>query len=65
MGARKVDRCSECGAVLEARPVRCPLCGTETIAPEVAERDRDQYQSNLRQLREELQRLREDDAEAV
>lgn len=51
--------------MLEARPARCPLCGTDADTPADKSPDVDGYQSNLRKLREELKRLREDDAEAV
>lgn len=62
-------RCSECGAQLRLRPASCPLCGAElkereqAAADEVA--DPDDYQSNVRELRAELERLRRGEAEAV
>jgi hypothetical protein len=69
MGAK---RCKECGAQLRLRSTSCPLCGTgeETDAPKAPGRGKsetsvvnvDDYQSDIRKLREELRRLR--DAEA-
>ena len=62
--------CSECGAELEPGPALCPLCGT----PARAEKDWsdkpptggvDDYHSDLRKLKAQLKRLRDDDAEAV
>jgi hypothetical protein len=46
---------------------RCPLCGTEWTSGEkrAVVYDRDRYQSAIRDLREELQRIRREDAEAV
>lgn len=65
-----VKRCSECGAELKAGPARCPLCGAEPGAPD--ERDWsaktenvDHYQSDVRDLRDQLKKLRGEDAEAV
>ena len=63
----KKDYCSECGAELRLRPASCPLCGAEvtdkswSVTPTSAE----DYQSNVRDLREELRKLRNDGAEAV
>ncbi|MDQ3981491.1 MAG: hypothetical protein M3271_02275 [Actinomycetota bacterium] len=61
------EHCSECGAELRLRPASCPLCGRETpfVAKERVAIDLDDYQSNVRSLREELRRIRRDDAEAV
>ncbi|MGI8775557.1 MAG: hypothetical protein ACR2KQ_11230 [Actinomycetota bacterium] len=62
-------RCSECGAQLRLRPASCPLCGAElkkrekAAVEEVA--DPDDYQSNVRALRDELERLRRGEVEAV
>jgi predicted amidophosphoribosyltransferase len=63
----KPEKCSECGAELRLRPASCPLCGTDLwTAPEVVAvpEDEETYQSNVRQLRDELKRLR-DEAQAV
>ena len=59
--------CSECGAELKLRPASCPLCGRDTpfVVKERVAIDLDDYQSNVRLLREELYRIRRDDAEAV
>lgn len=63
----RATRCSECGSVLRDRPASCPLCGRDLSdgagkPPKVEPGD---YQDNVRKLREELKRLRGDDAEAV
>jgi predicted amidophosphoribosyltransferase len=63
----KKDYCSECGAELRLRPASCPLCGAEVTdkswsATPVSAED---YQSNVRDLREQLRKLRNDGAEAV
>ena len=58
----------ECGAQLKLGPDSCPLCGAElTGDPGGKEKspDAETYQSNVRDLREELRRLRNHDAEAV
>ncbi len=61
--------CSECGAMLLHRSASCPLCGRElpAAAPAAAESetDREAYRSDVRRLREELRRLRDEGAEAV
>ncbi len=59
--------CSECGAELRLRPASCPLCGRDTpfVPKERVHIDLDDYQSNVRSLRDELHRIRQDDAEAV
>ncbi len=68
--AMGVERCSECGAELRLGPARCPLCGAEPKAkpqpqgPAKVE-NVDHYQSDVRKLRDQLKRLREEDAEAV
>ena len=64
MGAR---RCGGCGAEPEFLSEPCPLCGGTAVA--LRERapqtlDVAAYQSNVRELREQLRKLRED-AEAV
>ncbi len=63
----KAQKCSECGAELRLRPASCPLCGADVkqwdaSAPALNEED---YRSNVRELREELRKLREGEAEAV
>lgn len=70
LGSRQVSgRCSECGAQLRLRPASCPLCGTDLVIREKArledETDPADYQSNVRALRDELERLRRGEAEAV
>ncbi len=70
MGARKkrkVNRCGECGAELRHGPARCPLCGAEASAAKAASSEPaiEDYQTNVRDLREQLRRLREESAEAV
>lgn len=61
------EKCSECGAELRLRPASCPLCGRDTpfVPKERVPIDLDDYQSNVRSLREELRRIRGEDAEAV
>lgn len=66
--AKKTPKCSECGAELELGPARCPLCGfepEEEASPKPVVYDRDRYQAAIRDLQEELRRLRDDGAEAV
>ena len=68
--AMGVKRCSECGAELRLGPARCPLCGAEprtTAEPQGPGKveNVDHYQSDVRKLRDQLKRLREEDAEAV
>ena len=62
-----IDHCRECGAELRLRPASCPLCGRDTpfVPKERVAIDLDDYQSNVRSLRDELHRIRQDDAEAV
>lgn len=64
----KPKRCKECGAELKPGPTSCPLCGAEvkkgTVDPSATEAVED-YHSNVRDLREQLRKLRHDDAEAV
>jgi zinc-ribbon domain len=67
---KKIKRCSECGAELREGVASCPLCGADRDAPGTAEPwappvDADHYQSNVRLLREELKKLRDDHPEAV
>jgi predicted amidophosphoribosyltransferase len=61
--------CSGCGAQLDNDSDRCPLCGAEPRA-KVARRaskpvDVEDYQSDVRKLREQLKKLRDKGAEAV
>ena len=62
-----VKSCTECGAELKLRSERCPLCGAAT-SPIAVRRpvvsDVEAYQDDVRRLRAQLKRLRED-AEAV
>ena len=65
--------CAECGAELELRSTSCPLCGTQrkesvkwTVSKKPAEpEDIEGYQSDLRKLRAQLKKIRDDGAEAV
>jgi predicted amidophosphoribosyltransferase len=63
----KAPKCGECGAQLKLGPDCCPLCGAELSSEPKARKasDADTYQSNVRELREELRKLRSHDAEAV
>jgi predicted amidophosphoribosyltransferase len=62
--------CNGCGAELQLGPNSCPLCGAEsrlTGARKPKRRERptvDDYQASVRELREQLQALR-DGAKAV
>jgi predicted amidophosphoribosyltransferase len=63
-------RCNGCGAELELGPDRCPLCGGDAHLKKVKpKREKapsvDDYQQNVRELRKQLKRLRDDGAEAV
>lgn len=68
----KKKLCSECGAELNAGPASCPLCGTDADAPQ-SKSNVDwsgpskvaSYQDDVRALRDELKRLRDEGAEAV
>ena len=61
----KPEKCRECGAELRLRPATCPLCGCElkpedSWAPPGDHDTEDSYHSNVRQLRDELKRLRDE-----
>lgn len=60
----KPEKCSECGAELRLRPASCPLCGAELASKrtDTAAKapDDETYHSNVRQLRDELKRLRDE-----
>lgn len=65
---KKSPKCSECGAELSLGPARCPLCGFEPGDEAQAKPviyDKDRYQKAIRELQDELKRLRDDGAEAV
>lgn len=63
----KAPRCEECGAQLKLGLDSCPLCGADLSAEPSAKKsaDAETYHSNVRDLREELRKLRSHDAEAV
>jgi predicted amidophosphoribosyltransferase len=69
----RVRKCAGCGAELGLGSDTCPLCGTEARArrePKAPPANTDavvvdDYQSDLRRLREQLRRLRDNDARAV
>ena len=64
----KAPRCEECGAQLKLGLDSCPLCGAGFSGePSVNKKspDAETYHSNVRELREELRKLRSHDAEAV
>ena len=68
--AKKAKTCSECGAELRLGPAPCPLCGHEHDAPSSSDdwkrpADADGYQATVRDLREQLKKLRDEGAEAV
>ena len=60
-------RCRECGATSSAEAEECPLCGAELAAKKAAPapKDVDSYHANVRKLREQLEKIRNDEAEAV
>jgi uncharacterized Zn finger protein (UPF0148 family) len=70
MKKARIKRCGECGAELRQGVVSCPLCGTDSNAPAADSWgapvvEVDDYQSNVRHLREQLKKLRDDHPEAV
>ena len=67
LGSMKIQRCAACGAELRLRPTRCPLCGAEPSAPArpPKKRSTESYQSDVRKLRAQLKKLRDEGAEAV
>lgn len=60
-------RCTACGAELRLGPTRCPLCGADLTKPVETKRkpSTDSYQADVRHLREQLKKLRDEAAEAV
>lgn len=64
---KKKDHCGECGAELKLGPATCPLCGADGSddSPATDTWNAEAYQSNVRDLREQLRKLRNDGAEAV
>jgi predicted amidophosphoribosyltransferase len=67
---KSIKRCSECGAELRHGLATCPLCGADGDAPGPNHSwtppvEVDSYQSNVRHLREQLKKLRDDHPEAV
>ena len=69
--ARKAKTCSECGAELRLGPAPCPLCGHDHGSADAKSDDwtrpgdADGYQATVRDLRDELKKLRDEGAEAV
>ncbi|MGI8708335.1 MAG: hypothetical protein ACR2LG_09065 [Actinomycetota bacterium] len=65
--------CAECGAELEPRSTSCPLCGTQrresvkwtTAKKPTVPEDVEDYQADLRKLRAQLKKIRDEGAEAV
>jgi rRNA maturation protein Nop10 len=65
----KVRKCRECGAELRHDVDNCPLCGAVAAARAplraAAPTNVDDYQRDIRKLREKLKKLRDGGAEAV
>jgi hypothetical protein len=64
----KAPRCEECGAQLKLGLDSCPLCGADLSGGPGGKKkspDAETYHSNVRELRDELRKLRSHDAEAV
>jgi predicted amidophosphoribosyltransferase len=66
----KDTRCRGCGAELQPGPDCCPLCGSPAPRPKPRKSRRgapsvEDYQSDVRDLREQLKKLRDGGAEAV
>lgn len=64
-----VRRCKECGAELRHDLDNCPLCGADAAARAprraAASTNVEDYQRDIRKLRERLKKLRDGGAEAV
>lgn len=63
---KKAKICTGCGAELRLARDYCPLCGEVIHGVKIKPvSDVDTYQSNVRELREQLRALRDEGAEAV
>jgi hypothetical protein len=64
-----VRKCKECGAELRHDFANCPLCGADAAARPprraAAPTNVEDYQRDIRKLRERLKKLRDGGAEAV